>query len=115
SHRHQRSLMDVYVIDLAWIRRRYRPAERMAGDLHEQFFPLCSGYRFRIADPGNMPGGIEKHGRCNHGTGQTPPTDLVNAGHITESNAAQRVLQRSLSWNASHMDYRPVKAALILQ
>src|SRR5262245_27995364 len=107
--------MDVDVIDFAGIGRRHRPAERMPSDLHEQFFPFCSRHRFRIADPGNMPGGIEHHRRRDHRTGEAASTDLVNAGHVTEPDAAQRVLQRSLSWNASHMDYRPAKAALILE
>src|SRR5262245_51689947 len=107
--------MDVDVIDLAGTGRRHRPAERMPGDLHEQFFPFCSRHSFRIADPGNMPAWIEHHGRRDHRASEAASTDLVNAGHITESDAAQRVLQRALSWNASHMDYRPVKAAPILE
>jgi hypothetical protein len=47
---------------------------------------------------------VEDHGRRHDRPSQTSPADFVDARHITEPDAAQRVFQRALSWNASHDD-----------
>jgi hypothetical protein len=47
---------------------------------------------------------VEDHGRRHDRPSQAPTADFVDAGHIAESDAAQRVFQRALSWNASHED-----------
>ncbi len=66
--------------------------------------PLALGRlnRFRIAHSGNVPVGMQHDGRRDDRTRQTAAAHFVDAGHMHEPDAAQRVLERAHRRDSRH-------------
>ena len=64
-------------------------------DLLEQILALGRRNRFRIAEPRNMPIGMQHDRARHHRPGQASAADLVHTAHPVEAQPAQDVLERA--------------------
>ena len=72
-----------------------RPTQRRAGNFLVKPGAFERSHGLRITDAGNVARRVEHDCRRHYGTGETAMTDLVNAGDVDESHAADRVFQCS--------------------
>src|SRR5262249_41731288 len=92
-HRPQRRLMDVDAVDFGGIDEDHRPPDPLPRDAVVQALALERGHGLRVADAGDVAVGIEHDRRRHHGTREAAASHFVDACHVHEPHAPERILQ----------------------
>jgi hypothetical protein len=74
----------------------------MAQDQGAQLFALGARDQLRVGKTGDVTLRMEDDGSGHHRAGEAAPADLVDTGDVTETDAAQRVLERTEGGDAGH-------------
>ena len=80
-----------------------RPGDGVPHDAVVEPLALGGRHRLRVADAGDVPVGMQHDGAGDDRAGQAAAPHFVDAGHVHEPDAAQRVLERAHGGDASHM------------
>ena len=102
-------------IDLGRIGRGDGPGDRVTHDALAQPLALDRRDQLRVGHPGNVLLGMKHDGGRDDGAGQAAASHLVDAGHVHEPHAAQRVLQRAHGRNANHIRWKSQGSTLNCQ
>ncbi len=84
--------MDIDAINLVGKHGHHRPGDTFAADFVVQPFALRGGAGFRVSEAVDAAIGMQDDRAGHDGTGQTAPSDLINAGHRYETVAVEAVL-----------------------
>src|SRR5688500_3726880 len=94
--------MDIDCVNLGGRRFGDSPCKRPRRDPLEELLTFGCRNGLRIAEPRNVPIGMQHDGACHYGAGEAPSAYFVDAADAVEPEFAQYVLERACCGNASH-------------